>query len=110
MRYAIPDIADPQVHILRESRGATLEVAISRMKADAKDVRFVALSATVSTVNPLTNLRCPTSTTSLGGWDGLHLFRRLFKVFTRAVDPRSFLLRHLPRLHPWSQRKCKPPG
>ncbi|KAF2689961.1 ATP-dependent DNA helicase MER3 [Lentithecium fluviatile CBS 122367] len=36
-----------EVHILKESRGATLEVVVSRMKSIATDVRFVALSATV---------------------------------------------------------------
>ena len=36
-----------EVHILKESRGATLEAVVSRMKSIGTDVRFVALSATV---------------------------------------------------------------
>src|SRR5690554_6244573 len=36
-----------EVHILEESRGAVLEVIVSRMKTIGSDVRFVALSATV---------------------------------------------------------------
>ncbi|KAI5841329.1 Sec63 Brl domain-containing protein [Morchella snyderi] len=36
-----------EVHILKESRGATLEVVVSRMKSIGTNVRFVALSATV---------------------------------------------------------------
>lgn len=35
-----------EVHILRDTRGATLEAVVSRMKSIASDVRFVALSAT----------------------------------------------------------------
>ena len=36
-----------EVHILKESRGATLEAVVSRMKSVGSDIRFVALSATV---------------------------------------------------------------
>ena len=36
-----------EVHILRDSRGATLESVVSRMKSVGSDVRFIALSATV---------------------------------------------------------------
>ncbi|KAJ6161010.1 hypothetical protein N7470_004406 [Penicillium chermesinum] len=36
-----------EVHILKESRGATLEAVVSRMKNIGSNVRFVALSATV---------------------------------------------------------------
>jgi ATP-dependent DNA helicase HFM1/MER3 len=36
-----------EVHILRESRGATLEAVVSRMKSTGSSVRFIALSATV---------------------------------------------------------------
>jgi DEAD/DEAH box helicase len=36
-----------EVHILKESRGATLEAVVSRMKSTGSSVRFVALSATV---------------------------------------------------------------
>jgi len=36
-----------EVHILKESRGATLEAVVSRMKSVGSDVRFVALSATI---------------------------------------------------------------
>ncbi|RPA76339.1 putative DEAD/DEAH box DNA helicase [Ascobolus immersus RN42] len=36
-----------EVHILKDTRGATLEVVVSRMKSIGIDVRFVALSATV---------------------------------------------------------------
>jgi ATP-dependent DNA helicase HFM1/MER3 len=36
-----------EVHILKESRGATLEAVVSRMKSVESKVRFVALSATV---------------------------------------------------------------
>lgn len=36
-----------EVHILKESRGSTLEAVVSRMKTRGANVRFVALSATV---------------------------------------------------------------
>lgn len=36
-----------EIHILKEDRGACLEVIVSRMKSIGTDVRFVALSATV---------------------------------------------------------------
>ncbi|KAL7272695.1 ATP-dependent DNA helicase MER3 [Rhizina undulata] len=36
-----------EVHILKETRGATLEAVVSRMKTIGSDVRFIALSATV---------------------------------------------------------------
>jgi len=36
-----------EVHILKESRGATLEAVVSRMKSVGAEVRFLALSATV---------------------------------------------------------------
>jgi ATP-dependent DNA helicase HFM1/MER3 len=36
-----------EVHILKESRGATLEAVVSRMKSTGSNVRFIALSATV---------------------------------------------------------------
>lgn len=36
-----------EVHILRDTRGATLEAVVSRMKSVGSNVRFVALSATV---------------------------------------------------------------
>ena len=36
-----------EVHILKESRGATLEAVVSRMKSIGSSVRFVALSATI---------------------------------------------------------------
>ncbi|KAK5052747.1 hypothetical protein LTR84_002613 [Exophiala bonariae] len=36
-----------EVHILKESRGATLEAVISRMRSMGPNIRFVALSATV---------------------------------------------------------------
>ncbi|WVN87673.1 uncharacterized protein L203_102859 [Cryptococcus depauperatus CBS 7841] len=42
-----------EVHILRESRGATLEVVISRMKGLSKGIRFVALSATVPNIDDI---------------------------------------------------------
>ena len=36
-----------EVHILKDTRGATLEAVVSRMKSVGSDVRFVALSATI---------------------------------------------------------------
>lgn len=39
---------DFQVHFLRDTRGATLEVVVSRLKAADPSIRIVALSATVS--------------------------------------------------------------
>lgn len=36
-----------EVHILKDTRGATLEAVVSRMKTVGSDVRFLALSATV---------------------------------------------------------------
>lgn len=36
-----------EVHILKDSRGATLEAVVSRMKSIGTDVRFIALSATI---------------------------------------------------------------
>ncbi|KAG1778474.1 hypothetical protein EV702DRAFT_154436 [Suillus placidus] len=39
-----------EVHILNESRGSTLEVVVSRMKARGSDVRFLLVSATVPNI------------------------------------------------------------
>ena len=36
-----------EVHILKDTRGATLEAVVSRMKSTGSNVRFIALSATV---------------------------------------------------------------
>lgn len=36
-----------QVHVLNESRGSTLEVIVSRMKARGSGTRFLLISATV---------------------------------------------------------------
>ncbi|WWD17037.1 hypothetical protein CI109_101474 [Kwoniella shandongensis] len=41
-----------EVHILRENRGATLEVFVARMRAEMR-VRFVALSATVPNIDDI---------------------------------------------------------
>lgn len=40
-----------EVHFLRDNRGATLEVVVSRMKAADPSTRIVALSATVSLID-----------------------------------------------------------
>ncbi|KAJ7632951.1 Sec63 Brl domain-containing protein [Roridomyces roridus] len=42
-----------EVHILNESRGSTLEVVISRMKARGSSVRFVLVSATVPNIEDI---------------------------------------------------------
>ena len=42
-----------EVHILKESRGATLEAVVSRMKSVGSNVRFVALSATIPNSNDI---------------------------------------------------------
>lgn len=42
-----------EVHILRESRGATLEAVVSRMKTYGAKVRFLALSATIPNSNDI---------------------------------------------------------
>lgn len=55
-----------EVHILKEARGATLEVVVSRMKSIGTNVRFVALSATVPNSEDIAtwlgkNPGCPSS-------------------------------------------------
>ncbi|KAI9868562.1 MAG: Sec63, partial [Watsoniomyces obsoletus] len=42
-----------EVHILKDSRGATLEAVVSRMKSVETPIRFVALSATVPNSNDI---------------------------------------------------------
>ncbi|RYP90480.1 hypothetical protein DL770_003391 [Monosporascus sp. CRB-9-2] len=42
-----------EVHILNDTRGATLEAVVSRMKTIRADVRFVALSATVPNIQDI---------------------------------------------------------
>ncbi|KIR59314.1 ATP-dependent DNA helicase HFM1/MER3 [Cryptococcus bacillisporus CA1873] len=49
-----------EVHILRESRGATLEVVISRLKGLNRDIRFIALSATVPNIDDIARWLGPT--------------------------------------------------
>ncbi|KAG1756350.1 DEAD-domain-containing protein, partial [Suillus paluster] len=44
-----------EVHILNESRGSTLEVVVSRMKARGSDVRFLLVSATVPNIEDVAN-------------------------------------------------------
>ncbi|ODN72827.1 hypothetical protein L202_08260 [Cryptococcus amylolentus CBS 6039] len=53
MAHRLRLIMIDEVHILRESRGATLEVVISRMKGLGKGIRFVALSATVPNIHDI---------------------------------------------------------
>ncbi|ODO08415.1 ATP-dependent DNA helicase HFM1/MER3 [Cryptococcus wingfieldii CBS 7118] len=53
MAHRLRLIMIDEVHILRESRGATLEVVISRMKGLGKGIRFVALSATVPNIDDI---------------------------------------------------------
>ncbi|RWA10256.1 hypothetical protein EKO27_g4850 [Xylaria grammica] len=40
-----------EVHILKDTRGATLEAVVSRMKTIGANIRFVAISATVPNIN-----------------------------------------------------------
>ncbi|KIR98655.1 hypothetical protein L804_04231 [Cryptococcus deuterogattii 2001/935-1] len=49
-----------EVHILRESRGATLEVVISRLKGLSRNIRFIALSATVPNIDDIARWLGPT--------------------------------------------------
>ncbi|QDS75045.1 hypothetical protein FKW77_006241 [Venturia effusa] len=42
-----------EVHMLKEERGAVLEVVVSRMKSTGSDVRFVALSASIPNSNDI---------------------------------------------------------
>ncbi|CAO3632232.1 unnamed protein product [Cunninghamella echinulata] len=44
-----------EVHILREPRGATLEVCVSRMKTMENKLRYVAISATLPNLQDITN-------------------------------------------------------
>ena len=50
IRELLSNVGDLKVHILNESRGSTLEVVISRMKARGSCVRFVMVSATVPNI------------------------------------------------------------
>lgn len=45
---------------MRESRGATLEVVISRLKGLNRDIRFIALSATVPNIDDIARWLGPT--------------------------------------------------
>ncbi|KAF5357923.1 hypothetical protein D9756_001436 [Leucocoprinus leucothites] len=47
-----------EVHILNESRGSTLEVVISRMKARNESMRFLLVSATVPNIRDIANWIC----------------------------------------------------
>ncbi len=42
-----------EVHMLKEKRGATLEVVVSRMKQIGTNIRFIALSATVPNIKDI---------------------------------------------------------
>ena len=42
-----------EVHVLNESRGSTLEVVISRMKAQGQNIRMILLSATVPNIRDI---------------------------------------------------------
>ncbi|WVQ77811.1 hypothetical protein IAR50_007501 [Cryptococcus sp. DSM 104548] len=53
MAHRLRLIMIDEVHILRETRGATLEVVVSRMKGLGKGIRFVALSATVPNIDDI---------------------------------------------------------
>ncbi|EJD02191.1 P-loop containing nucleoside triphosphate hydrolase protein [Fomitiporia mediterranea MF3/22] len=44
-----------EVHVLNESRGSTLEVVISRMKARCHNIRFILVSATVPNIQDVAN-------------------------------------------------------
>lgn len=79
-----------EVHILQESRGATLEVVVSRLKLGGDRLRFVALSASVSLAfrrkdRSLIRLRCPTLMMSHAGWVGGKKMWLLKRASTRAA-------------------------
>ncbi|ORY26149.1 P-loop containing nucleoside triphosphate hydrolase protein [Naematelia encephala] len=60
-----------EVHILREPRGATLEVVISRMKSRGDRVRFVALSASVPNIEDVARWLAPSHTSpDTGSFEG----------------------------------------
>lgn len=61
------DLIPCKIHVLNEPRGSTLEVIISRMKAQANNIRFIMVSATVPNIrdiadwigNPSVNFDAP---------------------------------------------------
>ena len=55
MLQLIDELMLRQVHILNETRGSTLEVVVSRMKARGTSVRFVMVSATVPNIHDVAN-------------------------------------------------------
>ncbi|KAI6028575.1 hypothetical protein F5J12DRAFT_889093 [Pisolithus orientalis] len=73
-----------EVHILNESRGSTLEVVVSRMKARVPAVRFLLVSATVPNVEDIANW--------IGSSDGADHPATIFQV--RSIDHKYALSNH----------------
>jgi len=61
-----------QVHVLNESRGSTLEVIVSRMKARGSGTRFLLISATIPNVEDVAHW--------IGSRDSSDQPARIFKV------------------------------
>ena len=64
-----------QIHILNESRGSTLEVIVSRMKARGSDIRFLLISATVPNIEDVASW--------IGSGEGSGQPARIFQVDLR---------------------------
>lgn len=86
-----------EVHILKDTRGATLEATVSRMKAVGNNIRFIALSATIP------------NSEDVAAWltrneQARHLpaIREVFDDTFRPAQLRKYVLGHEGPYNPWA--------
>lgn len=90
-----------EVHILKDSRGATLEAIVSRMKSVGENIRFIALSATIPNNDDIAvwltrNPRAPQ----------LPACREVFDDTYRPVQLKKYVLGNEGPCNPWALDKA----
>lgn len=90
-----------EVHILRDSRGATLEAIVSRMKAVGNNIRFIALSATIPNSHDI-------AVWLTRNQEARHLpaYREVFDDSFRPVQLKKHVIGHEGPFNPWAFDKA----
>ena len=86
-----------EVHILKDSRGATLEAIVSRMKSVGNNIRFIALSATIPNSDDI-------AAWLTRGEQDRHMpaVREVFDDTFRPVQLKKHILGHEGLFNPWA--------
>lgn len=86
-----------EVHILKDTRGATLEAIVSRMKAVGSNIRFIALSATIPNSEDIAIWLTKNEKAR-----HLPAIREVFDDSFRPVQLRKHILGHEGPRNPWA--------